>query len=244
MIPLRDENRSLSTPHVTRVFIIINVVVFFFFWLSGAESFGSAIQDYGMVPAYVVTGERLYTLFTSMFMHGGILHLVGNMLYLYIFGDNIEDAFGHGRYFAFYFICGIAASAMHIISITTAEEMGFPAVGASGAISGVLGAYLLLYPRARILTLVLYGWAYVARIPSIFFIGFWFVYQLLLGFLPQSGGVAYWAHIGGFIAGMALALILRIKKKVPRAEEPVFFLQTKLKFVSVLQILRRRGLYG
>ena len=223
MIPLRDENRSLSTPHVTRVLIIINVVVFFFFWLSGAESFWSAIQDYGMVPAYVVTGERLYTLFTSMFMHGGIPHLLGNMLYLYIFGDNIEDAFGHGRYFAFYFICGIAASAMHIMSITTAKAMRLPAVGASGAISGVLGAYLLLYPRARILTLVLYVWAYVARIPSIFFLGFWFAYQLLLGFLPQPGGVAYWAHIGGFIAGMALALILRRKREAPRVEEPMLF---------------------
>jgi membrane associated rhomboid family serine protease len=221
LIPLRDENRSLSTPHITRVFIIINVVVFFFFWLSGAESFWSAIQDYGMVPAYVVTGERLYTLLTSMFMHGGIPHLLGNMLYLYIFGDNIEDAFGHGRYFAFYFICGVAASAMHIMSITATEEMRIPAVGASGAISGVLGAYLLLYPRARILTLM--GWAYVARIPSIFFIGFWFAYQLLLGFLPQPGGVAYWAHIGGFIAGVALALILRRRKGVPRVEEPMLF---------------------
>jgi len=107
-----------------------------------------------------------------MFMHGGLLHLAGNMLYLYIFGDNIEDAFGHGKYFAFYFVCGIAASAMHIISITAPSEMRIPAVGASGAISGVLAAYLLLYPRARILTLVLYGWAYVARVPSILFIGF------------------------------------------------------------------------
>jgi len=223
LIPLRDENRSLSTPHITRVFIIINVFVFLFFWFLGNSSFEGAIFDYGMIPAYVVMGDRLYTLFTSMFMHANIPHLVGNMMFLYIFGDNIEDAFGHGRYFAFYFVCGIAASAMHIISITTTEEMYIPAIGASGAISGVLGAYLLLYPRARVLTLVLYGWAYVARIPSIFFIGFWFVYQLLLGFLPQSGGVAYWAHIGGFIAGMALALILRRRKGTPRVEKPMLF---------------------
>jgi len=211
----------LSTPHITRVFIIINVVVFFFFWLSSTESFVHAIFNYGMIPAYVVTGERLHTLFTSMFMHGGILHLAGNMLYLHIFGDNIEDAFGHGGYFAFYFICGIAASAMHILSITVTAEMFIPAVGASGAISGVLGAYLLLYPRARVLTLV--GWGYVARIPSIFFLGFWFIYQLLLGSVQQSGGVAYWAHIGGFIAGVALALILRRKKGVSRIEEPMLF---------------------
>jgi len=222
LIPIRDENRSLSTPHITRVFIIINVVIFFFFWLSGDQPFVRAIFDYGMIPAHVVKGERLYTLFTSMFMHGGIIHLAGNMLYLHIFGDNIEDNFGHGRYFAFYFICGIAASAMHIMSITTTKEMLIPAVGASGAISGVLGAYLLLYPRARILALVMYGWAYVARIPSIFFLGFWFIYQLLLGFLEQSGGVAYWAHIGGFIAGMALALILK-RRRATHVEEPMLF---------------------
>jgi len=222
LIPIRDENRSLSTPHVTRVLIIINVIVFFFFWLSGDQPFENAIDDYGMIPAYVVTGQRLYTLLTSMFMHAGLLHLGGNMLYLYIFGDNVEDAFGHARYFAFYFVCGIAASAMHIVSITTTEEMFIPAVGASGAISGVLGAYILLYPRARILTLVLFRWAYVAHVPSIFFLGFWFVYQLLLGLLEQSGGVAYWAHIGGFIAGATLALVLRIKKRAPRVKEPMF----------------------
>jgi len=198
------------------------VVIFLFFSFLGFSSFGHAILDYGMIPDYVVRGQRLYTLFTSMFMHGGIVHLVGNMLYLYVFGDNIEDAFGHGQYFAFYFICGIVASATHIISVTATKGMFIPAIGASGAISGVLGAYLLLYPRARILALVPYGWLYVARVPSIFFLGFWFVYQLLLGLLEQSGGVAYWAHIGGFIAGVALALALRIKRGAPRVEEPVF----------------------
>jgi len=217
LIPIRDENRSLSTPHVTRAFIVVNVVVFFFFSLQGAEFYLKAILDYGMIPAYVVAGERLYTVFTSMFMHGGLLHLAGNMLYLYIFGDNIEDAFGHGKYFVFYFVCGVAASAMHIISITVPSEMRIPAIGASGAISGVLGAYLLLYPRARILSLVLYGWAYVARVPSMLFIGFWFIYQLLLGSFQQSGGVAYWAHIGGFIAGMALALILKKRRRDTRS---------------------------
>ncbi len=223
MIPLRDENRSLTTPHVTRIFIIANLIVFFFFWLLGNEFFWNAILDYGMIPANVVTGQRLYTLFTSMFMHSDIFHLGGNMLYLYIFGDNIEDAFGHGRYFVFFFICGIVASAAHIISITPGtREMGFPAVGASGAISGVLGAYLLLYPRARILTLVLYGWAYVARVPSIVFVGFWFVLQLLFGLLLQPGSIAYWAHIGGFIAGITLALIPRIRGKASRDEETMF----------------------
>lgn len=213
MIPLRDENRSLSSPHVTRVFIIVNVVVFFFFWFSDYRFFLRSIWDYGMVPAYIVKGERIYTFFTSMFMHGGIFHLAGNMLYLFVFGDNVEDNFGHGRYFVFYFLCGIAASAIHILSITTAEEMFIPTVGASGAISGVLGAYILLYPRARILTLTFYFWITIVRIPAIFFLGLWFIFQLLTGFLEPHSGVAYWAHIGGFIVGMVLALILRRKKK-------------------------------
>jgi len=203
----------LSSPHVTRVFIIVNVVVFFFFWFSDYSIFLQSIWDYGMFPAYIVNGERLYTVFTSMFMHGGLLHLAGNMLYLFIFGDNIEDNFGHGRYFIFYFLCGIVASGTHILSITTAEEMFIPTVGASGAISGVLGAYILLYPRARVLTLTFYLWITIVRIPAIFFLGFWFIFQLLAGFLEPSSGVAYWAHIGGFIAGIVLALVLRRKKK-------------------------------
>lgn len=139
--------------------------------------------------------------------------MAGNMLYLFVFGDNVEDNFGHGRYFVFYFLCGIAASAIHILSITTAEEMFIPTVGASGAISGVLGAYILLYPRARILTLTFYFWITIVRIPAIFFLGLWFIFQLLTGFLEPHSGVAYWAHIGGFIVGMVLALILRRKKK-------------------------------
>lgn len=219
MFPLRDENRSLSSPHVTRVFIIVNVVVFFFFWFSDSGFFLQSIWDYGMIPANIIKGEGLYTLFTSMFMHGGILHLAGNMLFLFVFGDNVEDNFGHGRYLVFYFLCGIVASAVHILSITTTRGMSLPTVGASGAISGVLGAYILLYPRARVLTLVFYFWISIVRIPAIFFLGFWFIFQLLEGFLGSSSGVAYWAHIGGFIAGIILALILRRKKKAHHGYE-------------------------
>lgn len=219
MFPLRDENRSLSSPHVTRVFIIVNVVVFFFFWLSDYRFFLQSIWDYGMIPANIIRGEGLYTVFTSMFMHGGLLHLAGNMLFLFVFGDNVEDNFGHGRYFIFYFLCGIAASATHILSITTADEMFIPTVGASGAISGVLGAYILLYPRARILTLTFYLWITIVRVPAILFLGVWFIFQLLTGFLEPSSGVAYWAHIGGFIAGIVLALILRRKKKARHGYE-------------------------
>jgi len=228
LIPLRDENPTLSPPHVTRFLILVNVIVFLVIWLSDYITLLSgfqfmaleeAIWKYGMIPADIISGKRLYTLFTSMFLHGGLIHLLGNMLYLHIFGDNIEYAFGRGRYLAFYLLCGIVASVTHILSITATgatEGLLVPAVGASGAISGVLGAYLLLYPRARVLTVVLVYWIYITRIPAVFFLGFWFIFQLLEGVLTlglgMPSGVAVWAHIGGFLAGVALAPILRRRK--------------------------------
>lgn len=163
-----------------------------------------------MIPQSIMRGENLYTLFTSMFMHGGIFHLGFNMLYLYIFGDNVEDAFGHRRYFIFYLLCGLVASIAHVL--TTMDPM-VPTIGASGAISGVLGAYLVLHPRARIQTLVLAYVIAVVSIPAVFFLVFWFILQLFYGSLILAFEVpsqtAYWAHIGGFVAGLALALIFR-----------------------------------
>ena len=204
---------------------MVNVIVFLVTWLPdflGMEpwlglSFNSVVSNYGMIPANIMNGERLYTLFTSMFLHGDIFHLFGNMLFLHIFGDNIEDNFGRGRYIFFYFLCGIAASFTHIwTTLYPGIPMGgaslIPTIGASGAISGVLGAYLVLYPRARILTAVFFYWIYFARIPAIFFLGFWFILQWLYVLLNVAGGVAYWAHIGGFVAGVILALILRRRK--------------------------------
>lgn len=194
---------------------MINVVVFFFFWISGYDSLEKAILDYGMVPAFILNGERLYTLFTSMFMHGGIIHLFGNMLYLYIFGDNIEDTFGHWWYVGFYVISGLVASFAHILSVSGSLGVYAPAVGASGAISGVLGAYLVLFPKARILTLVIFYYITIVAIPAIFLLGFWFLFQLLEGALTLGygvpSGVAYWAHIGGFLAGVVLALMFKAK---------------------------------
>jgi len=177
-----------------------------------------------MVPAEVLRGERLYTLFTSMFMHAGWLHLFGNMLFLYVFGDNVEDIFGHAGYIVFYLVSGLVASLAHIISIFFAPFIGSltqtfaevdlttGVIGASGAISGVLGAYIVLFPRAKIITLVFY---FILPVPAIAFLGFWFIMQWFYGFLDISGGVAYWAHIGGFIAGMILALVFgRPRKKI------------------------------
>ena len=163
-----------------------------------------------MVPSSILRGENLYTLFTSMFMHGGIVHLFGNMLYLYIFGDNIEDTFGHLWYIFFFLISGIAASFAHILSVGYSNN---PAVGASGVISGVLGAYIVLFPRAKILTLVFYWLITITAIPAIYFLGFWFFFQLFAGSLTLgygvSSGVAYWAHIGGFAAGIMMALFFK-----------------------------------
>jgi membrane associated rhomboid family serine protease len=170
-------------------------------------------NNFTMVPAEIVRGEKLYTLFTSMFLHADILHIGGNMLFLYVFGDNVEDAFGHLRYLMFYVVCGLIADFAHILSITNSANLLIPTLGASGAISGVMGAYILLYPRARIETLILTFFITVVSIPAVFFIGFWFLLQLLYTWLDISGNVAYWAHIGGFVAGMILSLIARKKRK-------------------------------
>jgi len=223
LIPLRDENPAPISPHVTRLFILLNVAFFFLVWLSEdvrlllnlqVPSLEEAIWKYGMIPINILNGRKLYTLFTAMFLHGGLIHLLGNMLYLHIFGDNIESTFGHGRYIIFYLLCGVIASFIHILSIELfGGNLYLPAVGASGAISGVLGAYLVLYPRARILTLVMIYWIYIVRVPALFFLGFWFIFQLLEGLMTLGlwvpSGVAYWAHIGGFVAGMILAPILK-----------------------------------
>ena len=223
MFPVRDINRALTTPHVNRILILANIVVFLVMLLSDYGLIDSRFawdmeEKFAMTPDYIIHGRKLYTLFTSMFLHAGFFHLFGNMLYLYIFGDNIEDAFGHMSYLVFYVVCGLAASFAYIISITNPRLYMIPVVGASGAISGVLGAYIVLYPKARILTLV---FPLIVPIPAIIFLGFWFLMQWFLGMFDilafeNAGGVAYWAHIGGFIAGLILALIFGLKRKKAR----------------------------
>ena len=220
MIPIRDENRSQTTPHITRILIIVNIIVFIplYFGLFSADT---TIGQLVMVPADILQAKNLHTLVTSMFLHADILHIFGNMLFLYIFGDNVEDAFGHFRYLLFYLICGLVADFVHILSLTTPGELAIPTLGASGAISGVMGAYILMYPRARIQTLILAYFITVVSIPAVFFLGFWFLLQLLYAWLDIGGGVAYWAHIGGFVAGTVFALIVgrrrrkQIKPSIP-----------------------------
>ncbi len=203
--------------------ILISVVMFLssYFGVIGGGFTGDVYDRFAMVPQDVIDGGKVYTLFTSMFLHAGFFHLFGNMLYLYIFGDNVEGAFGHMSYLVFYVVCGIAAGLAHILSIASPDLYSIPVVGASGAISGILGAYLVLYPKARILTVILYGLPIVVPVPAILFLGFWFFMQWLLGVydiivINTSGGVAYWAHVGGFIAGVILALIFGLRRKRSR----------------------------
>jgi len=206
--------------------IIVNVIVFLAYWLPDllGYSFGNldnAIYNYGLVPNSVIHSSRnpstLSTLITSMFLHADLIHLGGNMLFLYIFGDNVEDALGHVRYFIFYLFAGILASLAHIGSLLyfgDLQGLNIVTIGASGAISGVLGVYLVMYPKARILTLVFFGWIYIVPIPAIIFLGVWFTFQFLYGALaPLAGGVAYWAHIGGFVTGLFFGALLRERRR-------------------------------
>ena len=206
MFPFKDENPSPITPWVTYGLILLNTLVFLWEIAGGPVRFELLIYEYGFIPRFFLEdpASNAYRLLTSMFMHGGWLHLLGNMLYLYIFGDNVEAAFGHFKYLVFYIISGIAASFLHMAVFPLSE---IPAVGASGAISGVLGAYLVFFPQARIMTAILI-WYFITvePIPAKYYITFWFIWQLIPGLLAgEATGVAYWAHIGGFIAGVLMA---------------------------------------
>lgn len=236
MFPIGDDNRPLKKPYVNYALIAANIVIFLFFLFQGLRSLSRAIATYGVIPAYILSGMRLQTLLTSMFLHADILHLLGNMLYLWIFGDDIEDALGHARYLAFYLIGGVFASIVHIystlLSLYTSpipyvvSGLRTPAVGASGAISAVLGAYMLMYPNARIRTLVFYFFIVtVVSIPAYYYLGFWFIYQLLMGVISLTGlssGVAFWAHIGGFLFGVTVAWVSRAMLGRRRVEEAAY----------------------
>ena len=214
MIPLRDDNPTSITPVVSRVLIGACVLAFLWQFTLGPRDAQVAVFALGVIPAVLFEGARLppelamvppvATVFTSMFLHGGWMHLIGNMLYLWIFGDNVEDSMGHGRFVLFYLLCGVAAVFAQSLPDTASQV---PMIGASGAISGVLGAYLLLYPHARVLVLIPLGFfTQIVRLPAGIVLGLWFALQLLssLATPPGGAGVAFGAHIGGFIAGLAL----------------------------------------
>jgi len=203
MIPISDQNPTRTTPYVTYVLIALNIVAFLLErQLIGSHGESYVISGYGLVPTRISadpSGEA-FTILTSMFMHGGFGHLGGNLLFLWIFGDNVEDAIGRGRYVLFYLLCGLCAALAQVLTNTGSQA---PMVGASGAIAGVLGAYLVLYPRAPITVFVGF---FLISLPAWVVVGFWFLLQLSGGWaalgLDASSGVAFFAHIGGFLAGV------------------------------------------
>jgi membrane associated rhomboid family serine protease len=212
VMPLRDLNPSRTFPFVNLLLIAANVLVFFY-----ELSLGPGLDRFLMQAAFIPreylapgnVGADTRSIMLSMFMHGGWMHLIGNMLYLWIFGDNIEDRFGHLRYLVFYIACGWVATLAHA-HLNPAS--GVPAIGASGAISGVLGAYLVLFPHARVLSLIPLGfYTRIAEMPALLVLGLWFVLQFFSGVVSigdTGGGVAWWAHIGGFVAGMVVGWIV------------------------------------
>jgi membrane associated rhomboid family serine protease len=227
MFPIRDNIPAQRFPAVTIWLIVVNALCFAYELQLGPGA-GHFLIAHGFIPARFLELQshnfldlgRFGPLFSSMFLHGGWLHLLSNMWMLWIFGDNVEDSMGHGRYLIFYLLCGVVSVLAQTWSAPHAEV---PLIGASGAISGVLGAYIVTYPRARILTLIpLFIIFYMMEIPAYFFLGFWFLLQFLQGYaqlasvgLEGQGGVAFWAHVGGFTSGVLLVFLFRQKNGKP-----------------------------
>jgi len=216
MIPLRTSERTYSTPTVTITLIAINLVIFLYEITMPEWQLNRIIRLYGLVPEYF----RPSMLFTSMFLHGGWLHVLGNMWFLWIFGKGIEDLLGHGKFLVFYLVCGIAAGFMHVLANYNSPV---PTIGASGAIAGVMGAYLIKFPRASIVTLIfIFIFFTTVDIPAAFLLAYWFLIQFFsgVGSVGESqishGDVAWFAHVGGFLAGMVLVKIMPAKQRFPR----------------------------
>ncbi|MBI4425962.1 MAG: rhomboid family intramembrane serine protease [Candidatus Kerfeldbacteria bacterium] len=217
MIPIRDHNPSGRTPYVTYSLIGLNVAVFVYMFFLGETGLRQFIEQYAMIPAKIIAGQSLLTMLTAMFLHGGLAHIIGNMLFLNIFGDNLEDRFGHVRYFGFYLLAGLAGSALQV-AINPSSTI--PNLGASGAIAGVMGGYLVLFPRERIDVLWTFGFLGVSTVPASAMLFYWILFQFIAGagsFASQGGGVAYFAHIGGFAFGyLVTRLFVKAKPTIAR----------------------------
>jgi membrane associated rhomboid family serine protease len=234
VIPLRDENPTEITPYFTYLFIAVNVVVWLLLQGAGEpEALRASVTEYGAVPCEItgncpVQGLSWGSLITSMFMHGSWEHILGNMLFLWVFGNNIEDSMGHLRFIVFYLVCGVAAALAHVF---LAPNSQIPTVGASGAISGIMGGYILLYPTVRVRTF--FPPFFFFNLRAFMVLGYWILIQIMMGVVTlgpeagEQGGVAFWAHIGGFVAGLilikpfekvALTSAKRQKIKLPREE--------------------------
>jgi len=221
MIPIRDRNPSGTFPYVTIGIIVVNIFIFLY-EISLGSDLGVFLDQYGVVPVKVTRYfqasnltaiETFFPFLSSTFLHGGFIHLIGNMWFLWIFGDNIEDKLGHVKYLAFYILCGAIASSVHFLFNSQSE---IPCIGASGAIAAVLGAYMVTFPRARVVTIVpIFFFIQIIELPAVVVLGFWILIQFFSGAIsltaPTSGaGVAWWAHIGGFTSGIILFYIIRI----------------------------------
>lgn len=226
MIPIRDEIKTHRTPIVNYVLILINVLVFLWMFLNSANA-EQIFAEYALTPANLGDGidlDDISDFFTSMFMHGGWMHLIGNMMYLWIFGDNIEDRLGHVGYLIYYLAGGIAAA---LLQIMINPGSAIPMVGASGAIAAVLGTYLILYPQSRVYTFIPIGYyARMRLMPAIVVLGMWFLLQLIsgagsLGALDQ-GGTAYFAHIGGFLFGLLIGWLFKKRGRQPQPAPPTW----------------------
>ena len=238
MFPLRDDNPHFLTPYVTYGIIAINVLAWLLLQGMGAEpALSTSVCSLGLMPAELLNtlpagtqvqlgpqvvcqltdSSSFYTLVTSMFMHGGWMHIIGNMWFLWVFGNNVEDSMGHLRFALFYLLCGLAAAMGQVLSD---PDSGVPMVGASGAIGGVMGAYVVLYPRVHVHMLIFLGFfVTVIAVPAMFMLGYWFVLQILGGFDSigrEGGGTAFWAHIGGFVAGAVLVIFFKVPELVER----------------------------
>ncbi|MCL4401137.1 MAG: rhomboid family intramembrane serine protease [Acidobacteria bacterium] len=219
MFPLKDTQPSYSKPLVTLGLIAANILIFLYEFSLDPYSLNHFIGNYGLVPDRF----HAYQIMTSMFIHGGWLHVLGNMWFLWIFGDNVEDALGHGKYLIFYILCGTAAA---FVQLAASMGSSVPTVGASGAIAGVMGAYIVKFPQSRILTLVfIFFFITTFEVPAVIMLAYWFLIQLFsgvgsIGYSNLSqGGVAWFAHVGGFLAGMALIKIMGTRRRYSRRRD-------------------------
>jgi membrane associated rhomboid family serine protease len=247
MIPIRDTIRAETYPIVNSLIIAVNVV-FFLVELSQGPRLNKFIYTHGLVPAryaipqisaYFTTGQQVVSFITFMFLHGGFFHLLGNMWFLYIFGDNVEDRLGHFRYLVFYLLCGLASGLSHL-AINWHSEV--PTIGASGAIAGVMGAYFILYPKAKVLTLVpIFFFFQFFELPAFVFLGIWFLFQFLsaAGASVQAGGIAWWAHVGGFVFGV---IFLKLFEMLPTSGVSTKMRHlTRKRSTPRLQVIRAAG---
>jgi len=218
MFPIRDTQRTYSTPFVTILLIVMNLLIFLYEISLEPYAQNHFTSTWALIPARF----HAIDLFSSMFLHGGWMHVLGNMWFLWIFGDNIEDVLGHGKYVVFYLLCGVAAGLTHVL---LNPDSRLPTVGASGAIAGVMGAYLVKFPHNKITTLIFFGFVFFVDIPAVFMLGYWFLIQVFsgvgtVGYTNVSeGGTAWFAHVGGFVAGMVLVRLMAADRQYTRRRD-------------------------